>query len=720
MIDRPGGRRILLHVNLALATLVALATTSIVLVRVEAHRHEGRHARLEGLHGTGLIAASRLRAELGLLREGHLRRGGAAPQTLEERTDLRASVELLSENLQALREVHQRFPDPSFTATLARTERAVETAREIRRADADGEASLRMLEVADSTVRQLERLHLARQEELLVSARAADVQWARIIGASLSSFLAVAIVAVGSSLVIIRRSLNERDSTLQELGESHERFRSLAANIGDVSWLIDVPTKAMLYVSPAYETIWGQQPGSILGRPLAWLENIVPLDREATQRSFELMFEGQEIEVEYRVRRPDGQQRTIMDRGWPVHDEEGHLVRLAGLARDVTALRRTESELRQAQKMEAVGQLTSGVAHDFNNILTVILINLQLLAEELEGDTTKRSLIQEANDAVVQASRLVNQLLAFARKQPLAPAPTNLAALLSRLEPIWRSALGETMELELNIPENAWNPLVDAAQLEAALLNLCLNARDAMPDGGRLVVSVTNVAGRPGQEGRHSDRDRIVVAVADNGRGMPRDVADYAFEPFFTTKAAGEGSGLGLSMVHGFALQSGGDLRLQSELGVGTRLELELPRAPKADACEPSATPLPYEASSRDKVILVVEDQPTVRRAALSLLTRLRYHTLEAANGPAAMEILRSDAVIDVMFSDVVMPGGMSGWRLAQEAQGLRPQLRVLLATGYSDRGEATLRPRGLRIIGKPYTIQEVADALASLQSDRS
>ena len=376
-------------------------------------------------------------------------------------------------------------------------------------------------------------------------------------------------------------------------------------------------------------------------------------------------------------------------------------------------------KLSQSQKMEAIGQLTGGVAHDFNNLLTVILGNAEHLAEKLASHRELRGFAEDIATSAERGADLTRSLLAFSRKQPLMPKDIDIGQKVLGMEQLLRRTLGEHIECEFLLDRDLWLASIDPGQLAAALLNLVLNARDAMPEGGRLTVEVRNASLDQDDAALNGDAppgDYVTVAVTDTGSGMTPEVAARAFEPFFTTKEVGKGTGLGLSMVYGFAQQSGGSMQITSELGHGTVVRLCFPRvgAPQAN------TPPPVDQTvspAGNETILVVEDDDMVRSYVEGELKQLGYRVIVTPNGPAALEMLRQKADIDLLFSDIVMPGGMFGPELAHEAQRLRPGLKVLLTSGYS---EHPVDPRdrsdqGFEILNKPYRRHELASRLQSV-----
>jgi signal transduction histidine kinase len=372
-------------------------------------------------------------------------------------------------------------------------------------------------------------------------------------------------------------------------------------------------------------------------------------------------------------------------------------------------------KLLQAQRMEAVGQLTGGLAHDFNNLLTVILGSAELLAEQLEHDPDLLQLAEATRLAAERGGDLTRSLLAFARRQPLDPRPTDVGSELRRIEMLLRRTLGEHVECRFDLAADLPPAPVDPAQLEAALLNLVLNARDAMPDGGLLTVETAATQLDAAYAAQHEEvvaGDYVGIAVTDTGFGMAPEVLAQVFEPFFTTKEFGRGSGLGLSMVYGFVKQSRGHVRVYSEPGQGTTVKLYLPCSAEAGAPRHAATRVRPQRG--DESVLVVEDDAMVRAHVANELGNLGYRVRAVANGQEAMEVLRGDAPVDVLFTDVVMPGGMSGPQLAASALLLRPALRVLYTSGYTENAVVHhgRLDAGVVLLSKPYRRQELAEKL--------
>jgi PAS domain S-box-containing protein len=393
------------------------------------------------------------------------------------------------------------------------------------------------------------------------------------------------------------------------------------------------------------------------------------------------------------------------------------------LQREIEDRERAEEALRHAQKLEAIGQLTGGVAHDFNNLLTVVIGNLDTLLRRLGGDADPR--LQRPVEYALEGARkgavLTQRLLAFARRQPLKPEAVDPNRLVQRMSELLHRTLGEPIEIETVLAAGIWAIEVDIAQLESAILNLAVNARDAMPEGGKLTIETSNVHTDEAYSRTHGiDAGQYVcICVSDTGVGIAADLLDKVFDPFFTTKTAGQGTGLGLSQVYGFVKQSGGNVRIYSEMGEGTTVKLYLPRYGGAvDAMHiPRAQLL---AAERDEAVLVVEDDERVRQLSVSLFEELGYSVLQAPDGPTALEILARAPRVDLLFTDVGLPK-MNGRQLAEEARKLRPTLKVLFTTGYAKNAivHHGRLDRGVDLIGKPFTFAELSEKVRDVLDRR-
>ena len=378
-------------------------------------------------------------------------------------------------------------------------------------------------------------------------------------------------------------------------------------------------------------------------------------------------------------------------------------------------LRANEEALRQSQKMEAIGQLTGGVAHDFNNLLQIIIGNLDTILHNLGDDTPrlKRAANQALNGAR-RAAALTQRLLAFSRRQPLDPKPLNVNALVTSLSEMVHRTLGETVSVETVLAAGLWRVEADANELEAAILNLAVNARDAMPEGGRLTIETTNTHIDEAYAANYAEvapGQYVCISISDTGRGMDETTIAHAFEPFFTTKPVGKGTGLGLSQVYGFVKQSGGHVKIYSEIGQGTTIKIYLPRLVSAEMNTEEKIEIAIPDGDGEETILVLEDDDDVRTFSVEVLRTLGYRVIEAHDGPSALRLLERQTRVDMLFSDVVLPGGMTGAQVAEHARELRPQLKVLFTTGYARNAiiHHGRLDKGVRLITKPFSSGELA-----------
>lgn len=484
----------------------------------------------------------------------------------------------------------------------------------------------------------------------------------------------------------LQKDIAAREQVELALRDSEERFRQLAESIDDVFWLSSWPDGVLLYMSPEYESLWGRSRESLFANPQGWLAALHEDDRERVGKSLEGYASGSWDET-YRVVHSDGSLRWIRARAYPVLDASGRVHRIAGVSRDVTEYRRLEEQFRQAQKMEAIGRLAGGVAHDFNNLLSVILSYASLASDELAPESPARDHMEQVRRAGERAASLTRQLLAFSRHQLIRARVVDLGQVVADTEKMLWRLLGEDVELAV-IPSNGPTRVyADPNQIEQVVLNLVVNARDAMPHGGKLTIEVriaeldaAYAASHPGvAPGRY-----VLLTVQDTGIGMDEATLDRSFEPFFTTKAKGKGTGLGLSTVFGIVTQSDGHVQVRSQLGSGTTFSVYLPCTDRPlDLASESPPSLGTLRGS--ETILLVEDDDQVREMSRTILTRNGYDILDAPDGCAAS--LLSDAFagnIDLLVTDVVMPR-MSGRELAECLAPKRPAMKVLYVSGYTE-----------------------------------
>lgn len=514
--------------------------------------------------------------------------------------------------------------------------------------------------------------------------------------------------------IALERDITARKNAEMRLQTNEERFRLVTKAAGSAIWDWDAAANK-LWWSDGMLDIFGHQPDPSGTIPTVWRANVHPEDIDRVDAANRRLEAGQDnvLRLQYRFRRADGSWACVEDHAFSIRDANGEVCRILGSMTDVSEQRMLAERLRQAQKMEAVGQLTGGVAHDFNNLLTIILGNSELLDDALSDQPQLQRLARMSLEAADRGADLTSRLLAFSRKQPLEPKVVDMAQLIQGLEVLLRRTLPENIAIELVRSGGLWKAEVDASQLESAILNLVVNARDAMPNGGSLTIEVANamldddyVAAepdvRPGQY--------VVLVVTDTGSGMTPDVLARVFEPFFTTKSVGKGSGLGLSMVFGFVKQSGGHIRIYSELDEGTAVKLYFPRARTEQATTASVN-YGKRTIGGSETILVVEDDPAVRDYVTAQLQGLGYRVLEASAGAEALDMLRQTPEIDLLFTDVVMPGGMGGRELAEAARGLRPDMKILYTSGYTENSivhQGRLDP-GIKLLNKPYRREQLA-----------
>lgn len=519
-----------------------------------------------------------------------------------------------------------------------------------------------------------------------------------------------------------------RDISLQKQQElairaSEERFRQIAENLREVFWITSPEKNRMEYISPAYESVWGRSIDELYHKPLAFTDAIHPDDRGWVLEAMHHQAEGN-YDVRYRITRPDGEERWIWDRCVPITDERGQPYRIVGIAEDITDFKRQQMQLVQAQKMEAIGQLTGGIAHDFNNMLAVINGNAELLVEELASEPGVAALAEGILKAGRRAGDLTGRLLAFSRRQPLKKERVSVNKVIDDLNRLLFRQLGEHISVELALADDLWPAKTHRAELEASLINLVINARDAMPEGGKLGMATVNMSLTAGDGpgpmvADLPPGDYCVITVSDTGQGMTPEVADRVFEPFFTTKELGKGTGMGLSQVFGFARGSGGCVDVQSLPGKGSSFRLILPRCRDEFATGDATTDqgqVPVSAVGGGEPLLVVEDEAMVRDLLATQLRSLGYRVLEADSGAAALGVLAQEENIALLVSDVIMPGGISGPQLAREALSRRPGLKVLFVSGFGAQRE--LARAGLSgdmpLLTKPFSLRGLADAVRS------
>ncbi len=513
------------------------------------------------------------------------------------------------------------------------------------------------------------------------------------------------------------------DRELREAGERRAR-RAVEDKLRQLSRAVEQSANfviitdaagAIEYVNPGFEQAMGYATGELVGREPFFRNLTAAANQEmwATARS------GLDWRGEFGNVRKDGSVVSVSATVSPVADDDGKITHVIAIEEDITRRREIEAQLRQAQKMEAVGTLTGGMAHDFNNLLAVIIGNLDLLVGKRPDDGEVQDLAKEALDAAISGADLTKRLLAFARRQPLQPQELEFNELLSSTVKLLRRLLGKTYEIKLAVADDMWPVVADPSQLAASITNLATNARDAMPDGGRLVITAANSVLDTDYVLEHPEAkvgEYVEIKVADSGTGMSPELVARIFEPFFTTKESGRGSGLGLSMVYGFISQSGGHIALESAVGAGTTFHLFLPRATAAAPLRRQPADEPEDLSGHGQTVLVVEDVALLRRVVMRQLTELGYKPLEAESIGGALAILEQQPV-DIVFADVVIGEGPTGFDLARAVKQRWPHVRVGFTSGFPQGklNAGSGPPPDVKILLKPYRREDLARALAAL-----
>jgi PAS domain S-box-containing protein len=512
----------------------------------------------------------------------------------------------------------------------------------------------------------------------------------------------------------LEQKVAERTS---RLAESERQFQQLVAGVRDAAIYMLDRTGHVVSWNPGAERIKGYTAAEITGQHFSMFYTDEDRERGVPVRTLAIAAEEGKYEAEaWRVRK-DGTRfwaSVLLD---AIRDEQGNVIGFAKVTRDMTERKAMQEQLHQSQKMEAIGQLTGGVAHDFNNLLTVILGNLETLSRHVpEEDGRLRRAVEYATRGAQRAATLTQQLLAFARRQPLNPKPTDVNRLVGGMSDLVRRTLSESIAVETVLSGGLWRIEVDPHQLESALINLAVNARDAMPSGGKLTIETANAHLDESYASRFAEivpGQYVVICVTDTGTGMSSEVMARAFDPFFTTKPIGEGTGLGLSQVFGFVKQSGGHIKLYSELGQGTTVKIYLPRmtadVPLQEAEAQSLAP----KGSSSETILVVEDDDDVRIYTTESLRELGFTILEANDGPSALRVLEHHPEVKLLFTDVGLPG-INGRELVEQARKRRPALRVLFTTGYARNAivhQGRLDP-GMELLTKPFTRAQLASRI--------
>jgi PAS domain S-box-containing protein len=520
-----------------------------------------------------------------------------------------------------------------------------------------------------------------------------------------------------TQLKALNETLEQRvEERAGELSEARETLAFALDCAGMATWDFDL-VRDTARRSARHDQIFGYETPLANWSTRQLIAHVLNEDRPIIETALEKAKTDGSFDAECRINRCDGRVRWIAVKGRVGYDADDRPFRMAGILMDVTERKQTEAALHQAQRMEAIGQLTGGVAHDFNNLLTVIVGGLDMIIRRPDQQQRVMNLAQAAMTAARRGEQLTQQLLAYSRRQMLRPETLNPNRLMLDFKRLAERAVGDSITLELNLDPDVHPVRVDAAQLESAVLNLVVNARDAMPKGGVILIESNNVfcdseatAGKGVSPGAY-----VQLSVTDDGIGIDKDIVTRVFEPFFTTKEVGKGSGLGLAQVYGFIRSAGGFVAIESRKGKGTTVRLLLPRSNEqiAEHSATAAGQLPLRPASTGETVLLVEDDEQVLGMAVESLEELHYDVIVARDAREALEHLRGTTRIDIMFSDVVMPGGMNGSQLASEARTLRPELKVLLTSGYvGGAANDQVLEEDLPLLTKPYRRDELAEKL--------
>jgi PAS domain S-box-containing protein len=514
--------------------------------------------------------------------------------------------------------------------------------------------------------------------------------------------------------------LKEAQTALQESQACLDRAQEIA---GLGSWELDLTTRRYVWSKQLYR-IRGLSPDAFQPTRESTVDFVHADDQPlARQWIADLQAGIQRGLHDLRILRPDGEQRVVRLEGRPMVDSDGVIRRLAGTMQDVTERRLIEQQLVHAQKMEAIGNLTGGMAHDFNNVLGVIIGNLELQKRLIEDNAGAMELCAEALDAAGRCADLIRRLLAFARRQSLHPEHTDVNTLIGNVSKILSRTLGAHIELSMHLEPELWPVVVDPVQLESALVNLAANARDAMPRGGLLDIATSNAHlgdGYAEQNTEVTPGDHVMIKISDTGTGIAREIVGRIFEPFFTTKEPGMGTGLGLAMIFGFVKQSGGHIAVYSEPGRGTIFRLYFPRDLTGVTEKPAAADTSVTVGGFETV-LVVEDNAELRWTAMQQLAVLGYRVRDAENAKAALKLLAAEGRVDLLFTDLMMPGDMDGLALAREVALLYSGTKVLLTSGFAavHHAEGQLSISAYRVLDKPYQYDELARAVRAALDSR-
>ena len=509
------------------------------------------------------------------------------------------------------------------------------------------------------------------------------------------------------------RANAERLQAEQELRRAEQRLGAIIESLPIVLYLepIGCTPRCPAFISGDLSAITGFGFDEVQNNPSIWLDRLHELDRERVSAALAAREATGRFSVEYRWRCANGEYRHFHDQAVMLRDPQGRPIEFAGTLMDVTERRSLESQLIQAQKMDSIGKLTGGIAHDFNNLLAAVLGGLGLLERRAELKDEHKKILAMTMRAADQGSELVRRLLAFARRQQLEPSSIRLSGLIGPMNDLLAHTLGGLVELDWRVGGDSWSVFADQAQLELALMNLVINARDAMPDGGTILIRADNRACEADEGMDLEAGDYVVLSVTDRGCGISPEHLEKLMEPFFTTKEVGKGTGLGLSMVYGFAKQSNGGFRLESQVGVGTRAEIWLPRAEAEESQPREAAQAPLQRSARALTILLVDDHDEVRQATEAMLEDLEHQVTAVSNSSEALAALSNGHDWDLLVTDYAMPG-VPGTELVRRAHEMRPDLPALIVTGYAEGDALGTREPHASILFKPFSLESLATAI--------
>ncbi|MEA1015645.1 response regulator [Sphingosinicella sp. LY1275] len=503
----------------------------------------------------------------------------------------------------------------------------------------------------------------------------------------------------------------------KELRIAEQRQAAIIDSLPIVLYLepLIVKERVPQFVSGDFNALTGYDMEDVRTNPNIWAERLHPEDRDRVTEALIRRNESGALAIEYRWQCADGTYKHFLDQAVLLRDHEGRPREFAGTLLDVTDRKALESQLVQARKMDAIGKLTGGIAHDFNNLLAAVLGGLGLIERRLPLEEEHKKILAMTRHAAEQGSELVRRLLAFARRQKLHPERIDISGLSGTVNELLAHTLGGLVQLEWRTGPDLWCAYADETQLELALMNLIINARDAMPEGGHIAVSGENRSVGPGAEFGLRPGEYVVVAVSDSGEGIPPEIIEQVMEPFFTTKEVGKGTGLGLSMVYGFAKQSGGAVGIRSTVGTGTTVEIWLPRAPETEKLQEVVTPIDEEGDQQPLRILLVDDHDGVRTTTAALLSDLGHEVTEASDGPAVLALLHSKpSAYDLIISDYAMPN-VSGADVLKRAREVRPGMPGIIITGYADAQQISSRPVDVPVLNKPFTPDQLRRAIRSV-----